>query len=62
MNPNIILIMTDQQRGDTLGSMGNPVIRTPNLHRLATAQLRPRSAPARMDRTHAQGYIELCTR
>jgi arylsulfatase len=34
--PNIILITTDQQRYDTLGCMGNPVIQTPNLDRLAS--------------------------
>lgn len=33
--PNLVLIMTDQQRWDTLGAAGNPVIRTPNLDRLA---------------------------
>jgi arylsulfatase A-like enzyme len=34
--PNIIILLTDDQRWDTLGCMGNPVIRTPNLDRLAT--------------------------
>jgi arylsulfatase A-like enzyme len=29
--PNILLIFTDQQRGDTIGALGNPVIRTPAL-------------------------------
>jgi arylsulfatase A-like enzyme len=33
--PNILLLLTDDQRWDTLGSMGNGVIRTPNLDRLA---------------------------
>jgi arylsulfatase A-like enzyme len=33
--PNLLLIMTDQQRWDTLGAAGNSVIRTPNLDRLA---------------------------
>ena len=32
--PNILLIMTDQQRPDTLGCYGNPVAITPNLDRL----------------------------
>lgn len=34
--PNIILIMTDQQRADTIGALGAPWMRTPNLDRLAT--------------------------
>lgn len=32
--PNIILIMTDQQRADTIAAMGAPWMRTPNLDRL----------------------------
>ncbi|MGM9802918.1 MAG: arylsulfatase [Muribaculaceae bacterium] len=34
--PNIILIMTDQQRGDAVGCAGNTVIKTPNIDRLAS--------------------------
>ena len=33
--PNILIIYTDQQRGDTLGANGNSEIRTPALDRLA---------------------------
>jgi len=33
--PNILWICTDQQRFDTIGSLGNPHIRTPNLDKLA---------------------------
>jgi arylsulfatase len=33
--PNILHIFTDQQRWDTIHALGNPVIRTPNLDRLA---------------------------
>ena len=33
--PNIIFLLTDDQHWDTLGCMGNPVIHTPNLDRLA---------------------------
>ena len=33
--PNVLFIMTDQQRWDALGANGNPHIRTPNLDRLA---------------------------
>lgn len=32
--PNILWITTDQQRFDTIASLGNPLIRTPNLDRL----------------------------
>src|SRR5438132_13469893 len=33
--PNILFIMSDQQRRDTLGCYGNTLIRTPHLDRLA---------------------------
>ena len=33
--PNIVVITTDQQRFDTLKAMGNTIIQTPNLDRLA---------------------------
>lgn len=33
--PNIIFILTDDQRWDAMGIMGNPIIRTPNMDRLA---------------------------
>ena len=33
--PNIIFLLTDDHRHDALGAMGNPVIETPNLDRLA---------------------------
>lgn len=33
--PNFIIVYTDQQRYDTLGSSGNRLIRTPNLDRMA---------------------------
>ena len=33
--PHILLIMTDQQRGDALGCMGNKAVRSPHLDRLA---------------------------
>lgn len=34
--PNILLLLTDDQRWDTMGCMGNPVIQTPHLDHLAT--------------------------
>ncbi len=33
--PNILFLMTDEHRPDLLGFAGNPVVRTPNLDRLA---------------------------
>ena len=36
-SPNILLIMTDQQRPDHTGFGGNPVVNTPHLDRLAAA-------------------------
>lgn len=35
LRPNIVLIVTDQQRGDTIARLGNRFIRTPNFDRLA---------------------------
>jgi arylsulfatase A-like enzyme len=34
--PNIIYLMTDDQRADALGCMGNRIIQTPNIDRMAT--------------------------
>ena len=33
--PNVILIMTGQHRADALSCMGNPIVRTPNIDRIA---------------------------
>lgn len=41
--PHLLMIMTDQQRGDTLGAE-NPVIETPNLDRIAREGIRFRHA------------------
>ena len=32
--PNILFVMTDQQRFDTIAALGNPMIKTPVLDRL----------------------------
>lgn len=33
--PNVLIVFTDMQRADTIRALGNPVIRTPSLDRLA---------------------------
>jgi arylsulfatase A-like enzyme len=38
--PNILFIMTDQQRADCVGCYGNPIIRTPNLDGIAREGVR----------------------
>lgn len=35
--PNILFVVSDDQRPDTIGALGNPVIETPHLDRLAAA-------------------------
>jgi len=42
--PNLLLLMADQHRGDCLGAAGHPVVRTPNLDRLAAEGVRFRCA------------------
>jgi arylsulfatase len=54
--PNILFIMTDEQRGDCLGCYGNPVLRTPHIDSIAENGVRfergyvqnPMCMPARM--------------
>jgi arylsulfatase A-like enzyme len=54
--PNILLLSTDEHRFDCLGCYGNPVIRTPNLDRIAAEGVRfnrgyvqnPMCMPSRM--------------
>lgn len=56
-SPHIILIMTDQQRGDALGCAGNEAVISPNIDRLAAEghlfrnayTASPSSTPARAD-------------
>jgi arylsulfatase len=42
--PNILLLMTDQHRGDTIGAAGNRAVHTPNMDRLAAGGVRFRCA------------------
>ena len=37
---NVLFITVDQWRGDCLGAAGHPVVRTPNLDRLASRGVR----------------------
>jgi arylsulfatase A-like enzyme len=37
---NVLFIITDQQRADHLSCAGNPILRTPNLDRLASESIR----------------------
>lgn len=37
--PNVLMVVTDQQRRDTVGAYGSPLCRTPNMDRLAAAGL-----------------------
>ena len=38
--PNILFLMTDDQRNDTLGCAGHPIVKTPNIDRLAKEGVR----------------------
>ncbi|MDB5351766.1 MAG: Arylsulfatase [Planctomycetota bacterium] len=44
--PSVLMILPDQMRGQALGCMGNPDVRTPNLDRLASQGLLFRNALA----------------
>jgi arylsulfatase A-like enzyme len=39
--PNIVLIMTDQQRADTIAELGHPWMQTPNLGQARSNRARP---------------------
>ena len=42
--PNVILIVSDDQRPDTIAALGNPIIKTPHLDRLCNEGTRYLSA------------------
>ena len=50
MQPNILLIMTDQHRHDAMGCAGDPVVQTPHLDALA-------AQGARFSRAYCQGPL-----
>ena len=41
--PNVIFILTDDQRFDLLGCAGHPILKTPNIDRLAKRGVRFRN-------------------
>ena len=46
--PNILFILVDDQRNDTLGCAGHPVIKTPNIDKLAEQGIRFENAYVNM--------------
>jgi arylsulfatase A-like enzyme len=52
--PNILFLFADDQRPDTIAALGNPIIKTPNLDRLARAGLA-------FDRAYMQGAMNGAT-
>ncbi len=42
--PNVLFLFTDDQRADTIAALGNPIIQTPNLDRLARSGFTFRNA------------------
>ena len=42
--PNIIFLLTDDQRENTFGAMGHPFVKTPNVDRLLSQSVRFRNA------------------
>ncbi len=49
-SPNIVVVMADQHRADSLGCAGNPAVQTPNIDRLAARGVR-------FDRVNCQGPL-----
>lgn len=50
MTPNVLVLMADQHRFDTMGCVGHPVVETPNIDRLAGEGLN-------FSRTYCQGPL-----
>jgi len=64
--PNIILIITDQQRGDGLSLAGHPVLRTPNLDFIGASGTRFRRAYSEVrgstQSSVREWYLSVCPR
>ena len=52
--PNIIFLLTDDQRWNTLGCMGNDIIQTPNLDDMAENRQRLAEEQRKSEIQHAQ--------
>jgi arylsulfatase A-like enzyme len=52
--PNVLILFADDQRADTIGTLGNPAIRTPHLDRLARRGMA-------FDRAYMQGGLQGAT-
>jgi arylsulfatase A-like enzyme len=52
--PNVLILFADDQRADTIAALGNPVIKTPNLDRLAKRGIA-------FDRAYMQGGMQGAT-
>lgn len=52
--PNVVFLFADDQRADTIGSLGNPVIRTPGIDRIVRSGLS-------FDRAYMQGGLQGAT-
>ena len=64
--PNIVIILADDMGYGDLGSFGNPLIKTPNIDKLATEGIRftsfyvpvPICAPSRAPSRTSSGYMD----
>lgn len=60
--PNILLIVTDDQRPDTIRALGNSYIDTPNLDRLVTTGATFTRAIVVVQQVHGSGTVRLLFR
>lgn len=52
--PNVVFLFADDQRADTIGALGNPLIRTPNIDRIVKSGVA-------FDRAYMQGGLQGAT-